>query len=91
MDAGVLSLVAYFGVFILIFYLFIILPRKKQEKKLKELVESLKKGEKVVTIGGINGVISRIKEDTVMLKIAENTEIEVLKRAVAYSADRENK
>lgn len=90
-NAGIISLVAYFGVFILIFYLFIIMPRKKQEKKLKELTESLRKGEKVVTIGGIRGVVTRVKEDSIMLKVNETTEIEFLKRAIAYKADEEKK
>lgn len=79
-----ITLAVYFGVFILIFYLFIILPRKKQEKKHGGLLESLKKGDKVVSIGGIKGEVSRIKEDSVLLKVDENTTIEFLKKAIAY-------
>ncbi len=74
----------YFAIFILIFYVFAIMPRKKQEKKHSTLLESLKKGDKVVTIGGINGVIARVKDDTLMLKVNENMEIELLKKAIAY-------
>jgi preprotein translocase subunit YajC len=80
-------MILYFGGFIAIFYLFIIQPRKKQEKKHKELLESLRKGEKVVTIGGIRGEVARIKEKTVMLRVNDNTEIEFLKTAVAYRQD----
>jgi len=83
----VLTLVLYFGGFIAIFYLFIIQPRKKQEKRHKELLESLRKGEKVVTIGGIKGEIARIKEKTVFIRVNDNTEIEFLKSAVAYRSD----
>lgn len=82
-----LTLVLYFGGFIAIFYLFIIQPRKKQEKRHKELLESLRKGEKVVTIGGIKGEIARIKEKTVFIRVNDNTEIEFLKSAVAYRSD----
>ncbi len=84
-----ITLAVYFGVFILIFYMFIILPRKKQEKKHGSLLESLKKGDKVVSIGGIKGEVSRIKEDSVVLKVDENTSIEFLKKAIAYRVGEE--
>ena len=48
-----LSLIAYFAVFIGIFYFLIIMPRKKQEKKHNSLLEALQRGDKVITIGGI--------------------------------------
>lgn len=82
-----LTVIIYFGVFILIFWLFIIRPRKTQEKKHADMVETLRKGEKVVTIGGIKGEIVRVKEDSVTLRIAENTEIEILPKAIAYKVD----
>ncbi len=84
---GWLTIAIYFLLFVGIFYFFAVMPRKKQEKKHNALLESLKKGDKVVTIGGIHGTISRIKDDTVIMKISENTEIELLKRAVAYRAE----
>lgn len=84
-----LTVIIYFGVFILIFWLFIIRPRKQQEKKHAEMVDSLRKGEKVVTIGGIKGEIARVKEDFITIRIAENTEIEILPRAIAYKVDEE--
>lgn len=82
-----ISMIIYLGVFIAIFYFFIILPRRREEKKHKSLLESLKKGDKVVTIGGINGTLTRVKDKTVMLKVNDNTEIEVLKKAIAYRVD----
>lgn len=81
---GWLTVAIYFGVFLLIFYLFIILPRKKQDKKHAAVLESLKRGDKVVSIGGIQGEISKVKEDTIVVKVAENTEIEFLKKAISY-------
>ncbi|MFY9322709.1 MAG: preprotein translocase subunit YajC [Syntrophomonadaceae bacterium] len=79
-----IQLAIWFLLFVGIFYVFIIMPRKKQEKKHQELVEALKRGDKVITIGGIKGEISKVKEETVMLKVGENTEIEMLKKAIAY-------
>jgi preprotein translocase subunit YajC len=79
-----MSMLIWLGVFILIFYVFLIMPRKKEEKRHKTLLEELKKGDKVVSIGGINGVVARVKDDSVVLKISENTEVEFLKKAIAY-------
>jgi len=82
-----ITVALYFGVFILIFYLFIILPRKRQEKKHTELIEGIRKGDKIVTIGGVKGEIARIKDETVVVKVSENTEIEFLKKAIAYKSE----
>ena len=82
-----MSMLIWLGVFILIFYVFLIMPRKKEEKRHKTLLEELKKGDKVVSIGGINGVVSKIKDDAVVLKVSENTEIEFLKKAIAYKVE----
>ena len=82
-----LSMLVWLGVFILIFYVFLIMPRKKEEKRHKNLLDELKKGDKVVSIGGINGVIARIKDETVVLKVSENTEVEFLKKAIAYKVE----
>ncbi|HQA06686.1 MAG TPA: preprotein translocase subunit YajC [Syntrophomonadaceae bacterium] len=79
-----IQLAIWFVLFIGIFYVFIIMPRKKQEKKHQEMVSALKRGEKVVTIGGIKGEIAKVKEETVMLKVSDNVEIEMLKKAIAY-------
>ena len=79
-----ITLVLYFGVFMLIFYFLVIMPRKKQEKKLNQLIAELKRGDKVVTIGGIRGEVSKVKEDSFIIKVSENTEVEFIKKAIAY-------
>lgn len=83
------TLAIYFGVFIAIFYVFIIMPRKKQEKKHSDFLGELKRGMKVVTIGGIHGEVVRVKDDTVVLKVGENNEIEFIKKAIAYEVGKE--
>ncbi|MEN6325685.1 MAG: preprotein translocase subunit YajC [Syntrophomonas sp.] len=82
-----LQMAIYFGAFMAIFYFLIIMPRRKQEKKHKEVLETLKKGDRVVSIGGIRGEIARIKEDFVVLKVSDNTEIEFIKKAIAYRVE----
>jgi len=84
---GWLTIAIYFGVFLAVFYIFIILPRKKQEKKHKEVMDSLKRGDKVVTIGGMHGEVAKVKEDTVVIKANDSTELEFVKNAVAYKVE----
>ncbi len=85
------SLLAYIAVFVGVFYFFIIAPRKQQDKKHKSLLETLQKGDKVVTIGGIKGEIAKIKEETILLKINDTVQMEMLKKAIAYKAGEEPK
>ncbi|NLU51122.1 MAG: preprotein translocase subunit YajC [Syntrophomonadaceae bacterium] len=81
------GLLLYVLVFFAVFYLLIILPKHKQDKKHRQLMESLKPHDKVVTIGGICGEIKKVKEETIILKVLDNTELEVLKKAVAYKQE----
>ena len=63
-----------------IFYFFLIRPQQKKVKEHKAMVESLKKGDKVVTSGGITGTISRvIDNDKVEVEIADNITVEVIR------------
>ena len=63
-----------------IFYFFLIRPQQKKVKEHKAMVESLKKGDKVVTSGGITGTIQRvIDNDKVEVEIAENVKVEIVK------------
>ena len=63
-----------------IFYFFLIRPQQKKVKEHKAMVESLKKGDKVVTSGGITGTISRvIDNDKVAVEIADNVTVEIVR------------
>lgn len=83
MDANTLNLLSIV-LFIAIFYFVLIRPQQKQAKQRKELVESLKVKDEVVTIGGVYGTILKVKDTTVILKIADNVEVEILKTAIGY-------
>lgn len=84
---GYTGVAIYFVIFLVIFYVLVVMPRKKQEKKHKQTIEELKRGDRIVTIGGIKGEISKIKEDSVILRVGENTEIEFVKKAIAYKEE----
>jgi len=86
---GWLTMAIYFGVFLAVFYFFIIMPRKKQEKKHANLLNDLKRGDKVVTIGGLRGEVARVKDDTVSIKVNDNSELEFIKKAIAYKVGEE--
>ena len=65
-----------------IFYLLIIMPQRKKQKKHLELVENLKPGDRVITTAGIFGTIMGVQKDLIELKIASNTNIKITKSAV---------
>lgn len=66
-----------------VFYLLMWMPMRKKQKALEQLVESLKKGDKVVTSAGFYGEVVKADETTVVLKLAENVKVKVAKRAIA--------
>lgn len=72
-----------FGVIILIFYFLIIRPQRKRDKEAKEMLAAIKKGDKIVTIGGIRGTVAVVKESTVIVKVDDNTRIEFSKNAIS--------
>ena len=72
-----------FGVIILIFYFLIIRPQKKRDKEAKDMIAAIKKGDKIVTIGGIRGTVAVVKDSTVIIKVDDNTRIEFNKNAIS--------
>ena len=66
-----------------IFYLLIIRPMRNRQKSLDALIGSLKNGDKVITNGGVYGTIAGNREDTFILKVADQVKIEVAKKAIA--------
>ena len=70
-----------------VFYVFMILPQNKKQKQLRAFRESLKEGDKVVTIGGIHGKIAKIKDDgTVLLQVDDNARIKVDKNSIVQDS-----
>jgi preprotein translocase subunit YajC len=63
-------------------YFVMIRPQKKRQEQQQKLVGSLKTGDRVVTNAGIHGLISNVKETTVLVKVADNVKIEIDKSAI---------
>lgn len=75
--------IVFLGAMVLVFYFFFIRPQMQQQKKLKNLQENLKKGQLVVTSGGIHGKVSFVDENKPWVKIdVGNTQIKVDKSAI---------
>ncbi|MDX2474555.1 MAG: preprotein translocase subunit YajC [Candidatus Krumholzibacteria bacterium] len=71
-----------FGSIFAIFYFMIIRPQKKQADQRKAMIEAIKRGDKVVTTGGIFGTVKDVKADRIIVTIAEGVKVEVAKSAV---------
>jgi len=66
---GIIEMVIMIVVFVAIFYFMLIRPQRKKDKAVKNMLDALKAGDRICTIGGIYGTISEIKNDTIVLKV----------------------
>ncbi|MBN2465054.1 preprotein translocase subunit YajC [candidate division WOR-3 bacterium] len=77
---GFLPIILIFAVL----YFLMILPQQRRQKKHAQMLEQIKRGDRVVLASGIHGIVSNVREQTFLIKVAENTELEVDKSAVSY-------
>ncbi len=68
---------------LLIVYFLMIVPEKKKQKARQQMLQNVKKGDKIVTVGGIVGTVGNVKDTSLSIKTAENTIIEVTKASVS--------
>jgi len=68
---------------VIVFYFLIIRPQSKKQKETQRMLAELKKGDRVVTIGGIHGTVQSLKDGSVILKVDENCKIEFSRGAIA--------
>ncbi len=76
--AGFLPIILLF----VIFYFMLIRPQQTQQKKRKEMLSSLRKGDRVVSIGGIYGMLREVQDDTVVLRIADNVNVKMARGGI---------
>ena len=72
-----------FGLIIVIIYFLIIRPQRKRDKEAKNMIAAVAKGDKIVTIGGIHGTVVAIREQTIVVKVDDNSRIEFTKSAIS--------
>jgi preprotein translocase subunit YajC len=72
-----------FALIIGIFYFLIIRPQNKKQKETQRMLNTLKKGDRIVTVGGIHGVVQSVKEGSVVVKVDDNVKIEFSRTAIS--------
>ena len=77
-----MSLLPFLAI-IVIFYFFLIRPQNKKQKETQKMLDALKKGDKVITIGGIPGTVSSVKENTVIVKVDDDCKLECNRTAIS--------
>lgn len=81
-SGGIESMIPLLGMIAIIYFL-IIRPQQKQQKRLRQMRQALSRGDKIVTTGGIHGVVVNIKDDrTVVIKVADSVKLEVDRDAI---------
>jgi len=79
---GIISSVVFLLFFIAIFYFMLIWPQRRKQRQHRELVENLKRGDEVITSGGIIGRVKKVNKDNIILEVEEGMTLKILKDAV---------
>jgi len=82
-DANPLAMFLPLILIFVVFYFFIIRPQKKKEDKRKEMIAAVRKGDKVVTIGGVHGTVTQVDEASVLVQVDTNVKLRVEKNALS--------
>ena len=81
-QGGLMGMLFPLAIFVLIFYFFIIRPQKKRDKQQKNMIDSIARGDQIITIGGFYGTVREVRDDSFQVEIAEGVRVTILKSAV---------
>jgi preprotein translocase subunit YajC len=81
--AQLLQMLGMFAILGVMFYFLLIRPQQKQRKEQESMLKNMKTGDRVLTSGGIYGIITNVKDKSVLVKIADNVKVEVAKTAIS--------
>ncbi|PIE97560.1 MAG: preprotein translocase subunit YajC [Treponema sp.] len=87
---GSISMLVTMAALFAIFYFLLIRPQKKEQKRMQQMISEAKKGDKIITIGGIHGVISSLKEKSIIIKVDDNCKIEINRSAIGSVVNPKN-
>lgn len=90
-SGGGYSMLIFLGLMIVVFYFFMIRPQQKKQKQIQKFRENLKRGDKIVTIGGIHGKIVDVQDTTFTIEISDNVKVTIEKAAVAIDGNEAKK
>jgi preprotein translocase subunit YajC len=83
-----ITMLVTFGLIIVVFYFLVIRPQNRKTKDAKKMLESIRKGDRVVTIGGLHGFVESVKDDAVVLKVDDNVKLKFNKSAISTVLER---
>lgn len=78
-----ISTLIFFGLIFVIFYFMILRPQQKRQKERQKMIDSMKKGDKIVTSGGLHGKIVNVDEKTVLIEAGDNIKLKFERSAIA--------
>jgi len=87
---SLISTFVMFGAIFLIFYFMIIRPQQRRAKEREKMLSNVQKGDKVVTSGGLHGIVAGLDEKTVLLQVSENVKMKFERSAIANIIAKEN-
>jgi preprotein translocase subunit YajC len=82
-SGSMISTIIMFGAIFLIFFFMIIRPQQKRAKEREKMLSNIEKGDKVVTSGGLHGVVAGIDEKTILLQVSDNVKLKFDRSAIA--------
>jgi len=82
-EGSLISTFVMFGLIIAIFYFLILRPQQKRQKDRQKMLDAIKKGDKVVTAGGMHGIVAGLDEKTVLLQVADNVKMKFDRTGIA--------
>jgi preprotein translocase subunit YajC len=77
-----MSMIFLLGAFFLIFYFLILRPQQRRQKEMQRMISALKRGDRILTSGGLYGTVWDVKEDLLVVKLTEDLKVEIAKSAV---------
>ena len=80
---GMIQTLIFFGLIFVVFYFMILRPQQKRNKDRQKMLESIKKGDKVVTSGGMHGKVVSIDEKTALIEVDDNVKLKFERSAIA--------
>jgi len=80
---GMISTIIMFGAIFLIFFFMIIRPQQKRAKEREKMLSNVEKGDKVITSGGLHGVVAGLDEKTLLLQVSDNVKLKFDRSAIA--------
>lgn len=86
-QAGLIAELFPLFVIVVAFYFFLMRPQQKQQKRREEMLSALKRGDKILTIGGLHGEIMSMRDDMLTVRLADNVEVRLARAGVSQVVD----